>query len=141
MAKNLIKKNVEVKVIAGSHKGATGKVLKISKDRQRVTVDKVNIVKKHNKPTQQNPDGGIQEFEAPIHISNVKIYIKPKKKEAKKAEKADAKKETNVKTETKPKAATPKETTKPATKPAAESKPKVEAKKPVAKDETKKDEK
>lgn len=90
MAKNIIKKNVEVKVIAGSHKGATGKVLAVSKDGQRVTVDKVNIVKKHNKPTQQNPDGGIQEFEAPIHISNVKLHVKKDKKDAKKNEKAKA---------------------------------------------------
>jgi len=90
MAKNKIKKNDNVLVIAGSHKGTTGTVIAISKDKQKVTIDKVNIVKKHVKPTQQNPEGGIQEFEAPIHISNVKLA--PKGKEAKAAKKDAPKK-------------------------------------------------
>ncbi len=99
MAKLHIKKNDEVQVIAGSHKGAKGKVISISKDKQRVTIDQINIVKKHVKPTQTNPDGGIQEFEAPIHISNVKLVAKGKeakseKKEAKAKAKAEAKAET-----------------------------------------------
>lgn len=97
MAKKQITKNDEVLVIAGSHKGAKGKVISVSKDKQRVTIDQINVVKKHSKPTQSNPDGGIQEFEAPIHISNVKLVAKGKeakaeKKEAKAQAKAEAKK-------------------------------------------------
>ncbi len=135
MAKNIIKKNVEVKVIAGSHKGSIGKVLNITKDRQRVTVDKVNIVKKHNKPTQQNPDGGITEFEAPIHISNVKIHIK--EKQEKKNQKAEAKEDAKVaKTEAKTnsKVETPKVEVKTAAAPKAPAKTEEKV-------ETKKDEK
>ncbi len=71
-----IRKNDEVIVIAGSNKGQTGRVLSVNPKAQTVTIDKVNIKKKHVKPTQTNPDGGIQEFEAPIHISNVAISVK-----------------------------------------------------------------
>lgn len=73
-----IKKNDEVIVISGKHKGMKGSVLKIDWKNERVTVDKVNIVKKHVKPSQTNPDGGIQEVEAPIHISNVALVTKGK---------------------------------------------------------------
>lgn len=76
-----IRKNDEVIVISGKHKGQAGKVVSINRKKDLVVVDKINIVKKHNKPTQNNPDGGITEFEAPIHISN--IALKSKGKEAK----------------------------------------------------------
>ena len=76
-----IKKNDEVIVIAGKDKGAIGRVLKIDWVKNKVTIDKVNIVKKHQKPTQQNSEGGIHEMEAPIDISNV--ALKAKGKEAK----------------------------------------------------------
>ena len=78
--KQIIRKNMEVIVIAGSHKGASGKVLSVDHKNKRIKIDKVNIVKKHVKPSQTNPDGGIQEFEAPIHLSNVKIKAKEKSK-------------------------------------------------------------
>ena len=78
--KQIIRKNMEVIVIAGSHKGASGKVLSVDHKNKRIKIDKVNIVKKHVKPSQTNPDGGIQEFEAPIHLSNVKIKSKEKSK-------------------------------------------------------------
>lgn len=83
MAKKRIRKNDEVLIITGKHKGQTGRVLKVLDSQQKVTVDKINIVKKHVKPTQINPEGGIREMEAPIHISNVKIYNKSTKKEEK----------------------------------------------------------
>lgn len=67
------RKNDEVIVIAGSHKGSIGRILKIDWKKNKVTVDKVNIVKKHVKPSQTEPDGGIKEFEAPISISNVAL--------------------------------------------------------------------
>ena len=70
-----LKKNDEVIVISGSHKGSIGKILKIDWKTLRVTVDKVNMVKKHVKPSQTEPDGGIKEFEAPIAISNVALKI------------------------------------------------------------------
>lgn len=72
-----IKKNDNVIVIAGNEKGKTGKVLKVFPKKQRVIVEGVNIVKRHTRPSQKNPQGGILKKEAPIHISNVMI-IDPK---------------------------------------------------------------
>jgi large subunit ribosomal protein L24 len=69
--KNRIKKNDEVMVIAGNERGKTGKALKVFPEKDRVIVEGVNIRKRHTKPTQQNPQGGIVEKEAPIHVSNV----------------------------------------------------------------------
>jgi large subunit ribosomal protein L24 len=71
-----IKKGDKVKVIAGAHKGETGEVKKVLPKDNRVVVDGVNFVKRHVKGTQEQP-GGINEFEAPIHISNV-MLIDPK---------------------------------------------------------------
>ena len=68
-----LRKNDEVIVIAGSNKGSVGKILKIDWKTLRVTVDKVNMVKKHVKPSQTEPDGGIKEFEASMAISNVAL--------------------------------------------------------------------
>lgn len=76
-----IKKNDTVKVITGNSKGKTGKVLKIFKAENRVIVEGVNLRKRHTKPNQKNPQGGILEKEAPIHISNVMI-LDPKTNEA-----------------------------------------------------------
>lgn len=60
-------------VIAGDHKGSEGKVVSIIRDKNRAIVEGVNIVKKHNKPSAANPQGGITEMEAPIHISNLAL--------------------------------------------------------------------
>jgi large subunit ribosomal protein L24 len=73
MAKMNIKKGDKVKVIAGKDRGAEGTVLAAYPSKQRVTVEKVNIVKKAQRPTQSNPQGGITSFEAPIHVSNVQL--------------------------------------------------------------------
>ncbi|MCF7885571.1 MAG: 50S ribosomal protein L24 [Candidatus Marinimicrobia bacterium] len=70
---NRIQKNDMVKVIAGNYKGYEGKVLKVYPDEERVIVEGVNFVKKTLRRTQQNPQGGLAEKEAPIHISNVKL--------------------------------------------------------------------
>ncbi|RLD15538.1 MAG: 50S ribosomal protein L24 [Caldiserica bacterium] len=67
-----IRKKDKVVVIAGKDKGKIGEVLKVFPKRNRVIVSKVNIVKKHKRPTAEEP-GGIIEKEAPIHISNVMI--------------------------------------------------------------------
>lgn len=72
-----IAKGDTVMVIAGDDKGKTGRVLKVYRDTQRVIVEKVNFVKRHTKPTQKTTQGGIQEKEAPIHISNV-MLVDPK---------------------------------------------------------------
>lgn len=69
-----IRRDDEVVVLAGKDKGKQGKVLKVLTDKDRVIVEGVNVVKKHQKP---NPalgeSGGIVETEAPIHVSNVAI--------------------------------------------------------------------
>ncbi|MCB1214161.1 MAG: 50S ribosomal protein L24 [Deltaproteobacteria bacterium] len=72
-----IKKNDQVKIISGKDKGKTGKILRVLADQDRVVVEKLNLVKKHLKPTQQNPQGGIIEKEMGIHISNV-MLLDPK---------------------------------------------------------------
>jgi large subunit ribosomal protein L24 len=69
---NKLKKGNEVVVIAGDHKGSKGKILEVLREKNRVLVEGVNLVKKHERKTQDNPQGSIVEREASIHISNVK---------------------------------------------------------------------
>ena len=69
-----IKKGDKVKVITGAYKGTIGEVTKAFPKEDKVIVEGVNMVKKHLRPTQQNPDGGIVEIEAKIHVSNVMLY-------------------------------------------------------------------
>ena len=59
-----------VEVITGNDSGKQGKVLSVNPKLMQVIVEGVNFMKRHSKPTQQNPQGGIIEREAPIHISN-----------------------------------------------------------------------
>lgn len=66
-----IKKGDLVYVIAGKERGKSGKVLQMLLDRDRVLVEKLNRVKRHRKPSQKNPQGGILEKEASLHISNL----------------------------------------------------------------------
>ncbi len=68
-----IKKNDTVKVIAGKDKGKTGKVMRVIPKSDRVIVERVNMVKRHLKPSQQARQGGILEREAPIPISNLML--------------------------------------------------------------------
>jgi large subunit ribosomal protein L24 len=68
-----IKSGDTVQVIAGDHKGSEGKVLRILRDKNKAIVEGVNTVSKHEKPSAQNPQGGIVEKEAPIHISNLAL--------------------------------------------------------------------
>lgn len=67
-----VKKGDTVLVLSGADKGKTGRVLRVIPEKDRVVVEGVNVIKKHSRPTQRNPKGGIVEKEAPIHISNVK---------------------------------------------------------------------
>ena len=69
---NKLKKGNEVVVIAGDHKGSKGKILEVLREKNRVLVEGVNLVKKHERKTQDNPQGSIVEREASIHVSNVK---------------------------------------------------------------------
>lgn len=69
-----IKKGDKVKVITGAYKGTIGEVTKAFPKEDKVIVEGVNMVKKHLRPAQQNPDGGIVEKEAKIHVSNVMLY-------------------------------------------------------------------
>ena len=73
MTKIKIKSGDTVQVIAGDHKGTEGKVLKVLRDKNKAIIEGVNMVKKHMKPSAQNPQGGIVEKEAPIHISNLSL--------------------------------------------------------------------
>lgn len=62
-----------MRVIAGAHKGAEGEVRQVLREDNKAIVEGVNLVKKHAKPSAQNPQGGIQEKEAPIQISNLSL--------------------------------------------------------------------
>jgi len=75
-----VKKGDKVIVISGANKGATGNVMEVIPSKYRAVVEGVNMVKKHTKPTNDNP-GGINEVEAPIHISNL-LLVDPKSGEA-----------------------------------------------------------
>ena len=74
MAETLrIRKNDIVKVTAGREKGKVGRILKVNTEKGRVTIEKINMVKHHVKPSQGNPQGGIVEKEAAMDASNVMI--------------------------------------------------------------------
>ncbi|MFZ7104421.1 MAG: 50S ribosomal protein L24 [Peptococcaceae bacterium] len=76
MAKNKlhVRKGDNVVIIAGKDKGKRGKVLQAFPADSRVIVEGINIIKKHSRPTQKMPQGGIVEREAPVHVSNVMPY-------------------------------------------------------------------
>lgn len=68
-----VKKGDKVKVITGKDKGKSGKVLAAFPKKDRVLIEGINMVKKHTKPSNINPQGGILNVEAPIHVSNVML--------------------------------------------------------------------
>jgi large subunit ribosomal protein L24 len=73
MRKLKMKSGDIVKVITGDHKGEEGKIITLSKDKNKAIVEGVNMVKKHMKPDAKNPQGGIVEKEASIQISNLSL--------------------------------------------------------------------
>ena len=79
-----------VQVIAGDNKGQQGKVLKVEVSKSRAIVEGVNICKKATKPNAQNPQGGIVEKEAPIHVSNLQVLDPKSGKPTKVGRKANA---------------------------------------------------
>ncbi|OKL39048.1 50S ribosomal protein L24 [Pontibacter flavimaris] len=79
-----VKTGDTVKVIAGDDRGKTGRIIAVNAEKQRVTIEGLNMVTKHQKPSAQNPQGGINKVEAPIHASNV-MLVDPKSGETTKA--------------------------------------------------------
>ena len=75
-----IKKGDLVQVVTGNDKGKQGKVLKVFPAKNRVIVEKINLIKRHQRPTQTSPQGGIVEKEAPINASNVMLVCPNTKK-------------------------------------------------------------
>ena len=73
MAAAKIKKGDSVVVRSGKDKGRTGTVLQVSPKDEKVLVQGVNVAVRHRKPTQENPQGGIERREAPLHISKVSL--------------------------------------------------------------------
>ena len=69
-----IRKGDTVQVIAGDDKGKSGRVLSVDEVKQRVVVEKINLVKRHTKARRQGMQSGIIEKEAPIHLSNVLLF-------------------------------------------------------------------
>ena len=86
-----VRKGDQVEVIAGNHKGSTGKVLAVLAVKQRVLVEGVRMIKKHQRKSQENPQGQIAEREGPIHISNVKVVERGERAGDKKEGKKEAK--------------------------------------------------
>ena len=84
-----VKVGDNVRILAGKDKGKEGRIIKTLKKDNKVVVEGINIIKKHVKPNRMNEVGSIQEMEAPIHVSNVKVVAEEKKaaKTTKKTEK------------------------------------------------------
>jgi large subunit ribosomal protein L24 len=75
-----IKRDDTVLIISGNDKGKRGRVLRVYPEQGRIIVEGVRMMKKHTKPTQRDPQGGIIEREAPLHVSNV-MLVDPKNDE------------------------------------------------------------
>jgi large subunit ribosomal protein L24 len=81
-----VKRGDTVQVISGNHRGSSGRILKVLPDKAQVIIEGVRLIKKHQRKTQDNPNGAIIQREGPIHISNVKIVERatPEKEKGKK---------------------------------------------------------
>jgi len=71
--RNYLRVNDKVEVIAGKDKGRVGKVIKVYPDSDKAKVEKINMMKRHMKPSMKNQQGGIIEMEAPMHVSNLML--------------------------------------------------------------------
>ena len=93
MTKFHVHKGDEVEVITGANRGRKGKVLEIKVASHRVLIEGVNMIKRHVRPTQDNPKGGVVEREGTVHVSNVRLISRPAagKRDAKKAKDKPAK--------------------------------------------------
>ena len=88
MAKFHVKRGDTVRVISGNHRGSSGKILQVLPEKAQVIIEGVRLIKKHQRKTQDNPNGAIIEREGPIHISNVKIVERANSEEEKAKKKA-----------------------------------------------------
>lgn len=81
-----VRRGDTVQVISGNHRGSSGKILQVISAKSQVIIEGVRLIKKHQRKTQENPNGAIIEREGPIHISNVKVVEQaaPAKEKAKK---------------------------------------------------------
>lgn len=86
-----LKKGDTVMVRSGKYKGKTGKITAVHPKENKVTIEGINVVKRHRKPTQALPQGGIIEITKPLHVSKVGIYDSVKKKPSRIGYKIDAK--------------------------------------------------
>jgi large subunit ribosomal protein L24 len=87
--KTHVNKNDIVRVIAGNHRGAEGKVMQVLRGKNQVLIEGVRMIKKHTRKSQEHPNGAVVEREGPIHLSNVKRIEAAKKEDAR--SKAEAK--------------------------------------------------
>ncbi|MFP5527662.1 50S ribosomal protein L24 [Peptococcus simiae] len=85
-----LRKGDEVIVISGKDKGKIGKIIKVLPAKDRVIVEGVAVAKRHTKPSQANPQGGIVDKEMPIHVSNVMAYDAKNKKGSRLGYRVDA---------------------------------------------------
>ncbi len=83
-----VKRGDTVQVISGNHRGSSGKILKVLPDKSQVIIEGVRLIKKHQRKTQDNPNGAIIQREGPIHISNVKIVERATPEKDKRKKKA-----------------------------------------------------
>jgi len=90
MSKQHVKKGDEVVVITGADKGKRGKIISVSAKKQRVFIEGVHIIKKHQRKNQQNPNGAIVEREGTVHLSNVMLASKFDSRAEKRSPKAAA---------------------------------------------------
>ena len=86
--KTHVKKGDNVEVISGNHAGSSGKILQVLLAKNQVLIEGVRLIKKHQRKSQERPQGEIVQREGPIHISNVKLVEKVEKKPSKSKKKA-----------------------------------------------------
>lgn len=70
-----IKKGDTVEILSGADRGKTGKVLFVNREKNRAVVEGIKFMKRHTRPSQNNPQGGIIEREAPVHLSNLMLVV------------------------------------------------------------------
>ncbi len=86
-----VRRGDTVQVISGNHRGSSGKILQLIPAKSQVIIEGVRMIKKHQRKTQENPNGSIIQREGPIHVSNVKVVEAAAEKKADKKEKTKKK--------------------------------------------------
>ena len=83
-----VKRGDTVQVISGNQRGSSGRILKVLPDKAQVIIEGVRLIKKHQRKTQDNPNGAIIQREGPIHVSNVKVVERGTTEKEKRKKKA-----------------------------------------------------